>query len=121
MPAEHSIYDEVSVASAVERRFVEELERSDPVQCYVKLPNWFTVTTPVVEYNPDWAIVMEDRDEHGQVNGRPLLYLVRETKSSTSLADLRPDEQRKIRCGVRHVGEALSVDYRVVTNARELP
>lgn len=22
-------------------------------RCYVKLPNWFTVTTPVGDYNPD--------------------------------------------------------------------
>ncbi|CAN5820089.1 hypothetical protein BH23CHL2_BH23CHL2_24180 [soil metagenome] len=64
---------------------------------------------------------MEDPDAHGQLNGRPLLYLVRKTKSSISLADLCPDEQRKIRCGIRHFGDALHVDYRVVTSAKELP
>ena len=64
---------------------------------------------------------MEDRDAHGEVSGRPLLYLVRETKGSEHLGDLRPDEQRKIRCGMRHFGEALAVDYRVVTSAGDLP
>jgi type III restriction enzyme len=54
------------------------------------------------------------------LNGRPLLYLVRETKGSSSLAELRADEQRKIRCGIRHFGDALDVDYRVVTSAQDL-
>jgi type III restriction enzyme len=71
--------------------------------------------------NPDWAIVMEDRDEHGQPTGKPLLYLVRETKSTHKLDGLRPDERRRIICGERHFKEALDVDYKVVTSANELP
>jgi len=75
----------------------------------------------VGEYNPDWAIVMEDRDEHGEARGRPLLYLVRETKDTTDRSKLRPDERRKIECGVRHFRDALRVDYDVVTETSQLP
>jgi type III restriction enzyme len=96
------------------------LERRDDVKLYLKLPAWFTVPTPIGEYNPDWAIVMEKRDEYGQPTEKPLLYLVRETKSTPNLDELRPDERRKIRCGERHFTEALGVDYRVVTRATEL-
>ena len=39
----------------------------------------------------------------------------------TDLDELRPDEARKVRCGEQHFGEALGVDYRVVTSAGELP
>ena len=88
---------------------------------YLKLPSWFKVPTPVGEYNPDWAIVMEDRDEHGQPTGNPFLYLVRETKDRNWKANLRPDEQRKIQCGERHFKGALGVNYKVVTKASELP
>jgi type III restriction enzyme len=121
LPAERSVYDHVIYDSEVERQFVEGLEKRDDVKLYLKLPAWFTVPTPIGEYNPDWAIVMEDRDEHGQPTGKPLLYLVRETKSTHKLDGLRPDERRRIICGERHFKEALDVDYKVVTSANELP
>ncbi len=120
VPARNSIYDHVVYESdTVEREFVLGLERRDDVKLYVKLPHWFTIPTPVGEYNPDWAIVLEKRDEHGDKT-EDMLYLVRETKSSRSLDDLRPDERRKIQSGKRHFKDALNVNYEVVTNAKEL-
>ena len=77
--------------------------------------------TPIGEHNPDWAIVWEPRDAHGQPTGEPLLYLVRGTKATSDLGQLRPDEARKIRCGERHFRDALSVDYEVVASAEQLP
>ncbi|MGI8824132.1 MAG: DEAD/DEAH box helicase family protein [Chloroflexota bacterium] len=121
VPADHALYDYVIYDSAVERQFVEDLEGRDDVRLYIKLPNWFKVPTPVGEYNPDWAIVMEDRDEHADTNGKPLLYLVRETKSTTNMDDLRPDERRKIICGGRFFREALGVEYTVGPEAATLP
>ena len=118
VPAERSLYDRVSFESEVEKRFVEELDRRDDVKLYVKLPGWFTVDTPVGQYNPDWAIVMEKRDEHGDM--REVLYLVRETKSTEDMDKLHPNEKRKITCGERHF-DTLGVDYRVVTSAKDLP
>lgn len=121
VPAERSIYDHVVFESKVERAFVEGLERRDDVKLYFKLPGWFTVKTPVGDYNPDWAIVIEERDEHGQPAKKPLLYLVRETKAEDWKTDSRLDERRKITCGEHHFKGALGVDYRVVSNAGELP
>ena len=121
-PAAHSVYDYVVYdRSDIERQFVEGLEKRDDVKLYIKLPSWFTVDTPVGSYNPDWAIVMEERDEHGEALGKPLLYLVRETKSTTNLGELRPEERRKIVCGERHFKDTLGVDYKVVTQAGTLP
>ena len=88
------------------------------MRLYLKLPGWFTVPTPVGNYNPDWAIVMENE---AAGPGSPLLYLVRETKSTTIPDELRPNEERKVRCGERHFREALGVDYKVATSAAELP
>lgn len=121
VPADRSVYDHVIFDSEVEREFVEGLEMRADVKLYLKLPSWFTVPTPVGEYNPDWAIVMEERDAHGDPTGRPLLYLVRETKSDNWRTDLRPDELRKIKCGERHFVGSLEVDYRVVSRASDLP
>jgi len=108
-------------AKANRARFVDELEKRDDVVFYLKLPNWFTVDTPVGRYNPDWAIVMEERDAHGQPMGKPHLYLVRETKGEDWKTNLRPNELRKIHCGEQHFTEALSVDFKVVSHASELP
>ena len=111
------LYDAVKWDSpTIEKPFAESLEKMANIKLYIKLPDWFTVDTPIGRYNPDWAIVMNDPDEDGQ-----RLYLVRETKGSLDLNELRPDEKRKIVCGRRHFQEALGTDYRVVTEAAQLP
>jgi type III restriction enzyme len=121
LPATRSVYDNVICESGPERKFVEDLDNRTDVKLYLKLPGWFTVPTPVGEYNPDWAIVMEDLDAHGDPKGEKLLYLVRETKGNNWKTELRPDERRKITCGKRHFDGALGVNYRVVSRASELP
>ena len=120
IPAEHSLYDPVICDSEIEKEFVEELEKLDFVKLYVKLPAFFKVPTPIGSYNPDWAIVVEPRDAFGEPTGEQMLYLVRETKGTTNLDDLRPEEKRKIKCGERHFREALGVDYEVVDDSGDL-
>ena len=120
-----AVYDMIPCDSEVEKKFVEDLEARTDVRLYLKLPYWFTVPTPVGDYRPDWAVVMDGPESQG----KPILYLVSETKSSPRKDDLRPDEWRKIQCGAAHFGSkqlkkkgALNgVDYRVVTSASELP
>ena len=119
-PAEHSVYDHVVYESEIEKAFVEGLEHREDVKLYIKLPGWFTVPTPIGEYNPDWALVLEPRDEFGKPIGEDLLYLVRETKGTTNLEELRLAEARKIKCGERHFQDALGVDYKVVTRVNEI-
>lgn len=120
-----TVYDLIPCDSDIEVQFVKELEARNDVRLYLKLPFWFTVPTPVGEYRPDWAIVMDPPTK----NGKPVLYFVTETKSTTNLDELRPDEKRKILCGRSHFGSTKpatkgaldDVDYRVVTAAAELP
>ncbi len=119
VPSPHGLYDQVVSDSQVERDFVEGLESRDDVLLYAKLPNWFKVRTPVGGYNPDWALVMEERDEHGQSQQR--LYLVRETKSVDDPWLLSETERRKVQCGQRHFESALGVDFKVVSTAESLP
>jgi type III restriction enzyme len=121
VPSDHSVYDHVVYESEVEKQFACDIEKRGDVKLYLKLPGWFTVSTPVGEYNPDWAIVMEERDAHGQPTGKPLLYLIRETKADTWKTELRPNERRKVQCGEKHFKDALGVDYKIVSNADELP
>ncbi len=118
--SKRGVYDHVVYDSENERSFVEGLEKRDDITAYIKLPRWFKIPTPVGEYNPDWALVREARDSHGQPTGGPSLYLVRETKSTHDPDERRPDEDRKVRCGRRHFEGALGVDFDVATDASEL-
>jgi type III restriction enzyme len=119
IPVENSIYDHIVVQSDTEKRFVEKLKKRTDVRLFVKLPGWFKVTTPVGQYNPDWGLVMEEVDAFGDHG--PLLYLVRETKSTTVASELRGTENQKNHCGKAHFVGALGVDYKVITSADELP
>ena len=119
VPASRSVYDAVIYDSEVERAFVEALEQRADIRCYLKLPAFFAVPTPIGDYNPDWAIVKEVRDAFGVPTGEKL-YLVRETKGTVDASQLRPSEAQKIRCGERHFWDALDVDYCVVTSADEV-
>ena len=119
IPVENSVYDHIIWQSEPERRFVEKVKKRNDVRFFVKLPGWFKVTTPVGQYNPDWGLVMEQTDAFGDPG--PVLYLVRETKSTTVESGLRGTENQKNHCGERHFEGALQVDYRVITSADELP
>jgi type III restriction enzyme len=116
---ENSIYDHIVVQSDTEKRFVEKLKKMKNVRLFVKLPAWFKVATPVGQYNPDWGLVMEDRDAFGDQGA--ILYLIRETKSTTVASGLRGTENQKNHCGERHFVGTLNVDYRVITSADDLP
>ncbi|RUT78428.1 type III restriction-modification system endonuclease [Ancylomarina longa] len=85
------IYDYVVTDSKVEKVFAEELDTSDDVVVYAKLPKGFTIPTPVGNYNPDWAISFKE----GTIKH---VYFVAETKGSMSSMELREIEKVRIEC-----------------------
>lgn len=103
-------YDWISFDSEVERTVAERLDGDPQVKFFCKLPRGFKVPTPIGNYNPDWAIVLED-------DGK--LYLVRETKSTLDSDKLRDSENRRIKCGKAHF-KALGVDFKAATNIHEV-
>ena len=106
-----TLYDLIEVDSDVERKFMHECENRDDVLFYVKLPYWFTVPTPLGEYNPDWALVMKNENK---------LYFVAETKSTKDLSALRPSEKGKIECAQKHFSLMEGVRYQQVTGVADL-
>lgn len=85
------IYDYIQTDSQNEKNFVNELEISNLVEVYAKLPSGFKIPTPIGSYNPDWAIAFQK----GKVRH---IYFVAETKGSMSSLELRPKENIKINC-----------------------
>lgn len=90
-----SPYDHVIVDSNIERAFAESCEQDPNVKFYIKLPADFKIKTPLGNYNPDWALSVEE-------DGKEKLYFIVETKGSTASEDLRKTELQKIRCGKKH-------------------
>lgn len=91
-----SVYEYVVTDSKIERSFVEELDVSDEVVVYSKLPRGFFIPTPVGDYNPDWAIAF--RDDTTKIKH---VYFVAETKGSMSTLQLKGIEEAKIECARR--------------------
>jgi len=90
-PYEYVVYD----SNTVEKPFAERLEHNEAVKVFAKLPSWFKVSTPLGDYNPDWAVLVEDERQLR-------LFFVVETKGETFLDALRPTEKAKIDCGEKH-------------------
>jgi len=114
VPVKHSVYDFVEYDSEVEKRFAEQLDSRKDIRLFVKLPKQFKIDTPIGPYNPDWAIV-----KHDEYGGEDKVYMVKETKGSTSKDQLRINELAKIRFGEAHF-EELGVEYGLVTNAGDV-
>jgi type III restriction enzyme len=93
--ATKSVYDYLILDSEIEKEFARMLERDDDVKIYTKLPPKFLIETPIGNYNPDWAVLI-DKD------GTEKLYFVIETKGSTDAGQLRLFENYKIECGRKH-------------------
>jgi len=112
------IYDYVVTDSKIERAFVTELDTSQEVAVYAKLPRGFFIPTPVGDYNPDWAIAFTE----GSVKH---VYFVAETKGSLSTLQLKGVEDAKIECARKFFAsltekQGQDVKYDVVSDYTEL-
>ena len=105
-----SIYDNIIYDSGVEQDFAIRFENNESVKMYVKLPDWFKILTPLGNYNPDWAVLIEK-------NNLEKLYFVVETKGNILAEELREREFKKIQCGHKHF-EALKneVEFEEIDN-----
>lgn len=95
-------YDFIAYDSGKEEEIAKLLDNDDKVKFFCKLPRWFKVATPLGDYNPDWAVVVEDSKK---------LYLVRETKSTMDRDKRRKSENKKVDCGKAHF-KALGVNFK---------
>lgn len=90
-----SVFESLVTDSDVEREFAKQLEAQTEVRLFVKLPSRFQIPTPLGNYNPDWAAVVERE-------GEEFLYFVVETKGTTNKSVLRASERQKIDSAIRH-------------------
>ena len=108
------IYDFLITDSKNEEKFAKDLENGE-VTVYAKLPNGFKIPTPVGNYNPDWAIVLDNKDFK-------YVYFIAETKGSMSTTELRGVGKAKIECARKHFQAICkdNVKYDVVDSYQSL-
>lgn len=103
----HHLYDKLRYDSDIEKNFAEELDKSEAVEVYVKLPRKFYIDTPMGHYNPDWAIAFKDEA------GVKHIYFVAETKGvNEGQLDihLKGIEKAKIECARKHFAKISNGD-----------
>lgn len=77
---------------------------------YTKLPRWFKIKTPIGNYTPDWAVLLDE-------DGQNKMYFIVETKGTTDPYELRENERDKIDCGKKHFKAiAKEVKFEITNN-----
>ena len=116
---QNHIYDYAVVDPGVEPKFVKDLDTSNDIIVYSKLPRGFLIPTPVGDYNPDWAIAFKEESvQH--------IYFVAETKGSQPTLKFREIEKAKIMCARKFFEKVANsvpndrIKYDVVSDFSEL-
>jgi len=104
-------YNYIEYDSDIELKTARALDGAENIKFFCKLPRWFKIPTPVGDYNPDWAVVLEDDKK---------VYLIRETKTTHDSDKRRMEENLKIICGKAHFNALDNVEYRVATSVAEV-
>jgi type III restriction enzyme len=90
--------------STPEHNFAHQADNDPKVVCFLKLPEFYKIPTPIGNYQPDFGLVVKQRSLKNSDDDKEL-YFVIETKSTHDLNDthaLTEDERTKIQCAVKH-------------------
>ena len=116
---EKGVYDHVVWDSEIERDFAETADSDTEVVCFLKLPAFYVIQTPVGTYNPDFGLVLRRRKIRGDEEHE--FYFVVETKGTNCINDrktLTRDEVYKIKCALKHF-EELGIEAQYIAPVRE--
>ncbi|MFC1484963.1 DEAD/DEAH box helicase family protein [bacterium] len=107
------IYDHIIYDSDIEKDFAYKADNDTEIICFLKLPSFYTIKTPVGEYNPDFGMVLKKRKI--REDNEKEYYFVIETKGTNNINDrkaLTENEIYKIKCAMKHF-EALGIEAKI--------
>lgn len=111
--SDRSVYEYNRYDSDVERDFAKALQSDDSVVVYTKLPTGkFIVPTPVGDYTPDWAVVINK-------DNTMKLYFIVENKGTIKEKDLRGSERLKVLFGEKRFKDVGGAGY-ILANKKEV-
>jgi type III restriction enzyme len=97
------VFDKMLIDSDVERQFSLGADRDSEIVCFIKLPSWYKIKTPIGEYEPDFGLVMKRKELKS--GNESEFYFVIETKGTNNINDkkaLTESEVYKINCAMKH-------------------
>lgn len=112
-------YNRMLVDSYVESLFALGTDIDDEVVCFMKLPAYYKIPTPIGNYNPDFGIVMKRKSLRDGKESE--FYFVIETKGTNDIKDkkaLKESEVYKIKCALKHFA-TLGVDVQYKAPVKE--
>lgn len=115
------VFDKVLIdrGSSPERNFAIAADKDDEVICFLKLPSYYKIPTPIGSYNPDFGLVMKRKSlKDGKEEE---FYFVIETKGTNDINDkkaLKESELYKIQCAIKHF-DTIGVDVHYKAPVRE--
>jgi len=113
------VFDRMLVDSDVERTFAQSADNDDEILCFLKLPSYYKIKTPIGDYQPDFGLVMKRKSL--KTGAESEFYFVIETKGTNDMNDkkaLTESEKYKIRCAMKHF-DSLGVDVRYKAPVKE--
>lgn len=100
------LYDRIIHDSDIEQSIAGDFDNEHAVRIFIKLPLGYKIPTPIGSYNPDFALVIEKPNLETALSDdntkAPRFYFTVETKGTSDKDKLKPDEQMKIDCAVKH-------------------
>jgi len=96
-------YNRMLTDSDIERSFALGADLDDEIICFMKLPAYYKIPTPIGNYNPDFGIVMKRKSLRDGKESE--FYFVIETKGTNDINDkkaLKESEIYKIECALKH-------------------
>jgi type III restriction enzyme len=108
-----TVFNYIPIDSDIERDFARDCEADESIKFFFKLPRRFKIPTPIGNYNPDWAVILENDSK---------IYFVAETKGTLNKQLLRDVERMKIDCGKKHFAlfKPLGVEYKMAVTTKDL-
>lgn len=113
------VFDKMLIDSDVERTFAKTADLDDEIICFLKLPSYYKINTPIGEYEPDFGLVMKRKSLKSGKESE--FYFVIETKGTNDITDkkaLTESEVYKIKCAMKHF-EALGVEVHYKAPVKE--
>jgi type III restriction enzyme len=113
------VFDKMLIDSNVEYDFAKATDNQPDIVCFIKLPSWYKIKTPIGEYEPDFGLVMKRKSLKS--GDETEYYFVIETKGRNDINDkkaLTESEVYKIKCAMKHF-ETLGVEVHYKAPVKE--
>ena len=97
------VFDKMLVDSNLESVFAQTADNQHDIVCFIKLPDWYRIKTPIGDYEPDFGLVMKRKSlKTGTENEYYFVVEIKGTNDLNNKKALTESETYKIKCAMKH-------------------